>query len=174
MKRKLIATVVLFVGMGGLLLASEPPSALPEDKKPADKVVASPLDGIYTIVSGEKDGQPIPEGKLKGSIVQFAGNKIVGTDKDKKEFFAATFSLDMAKTPWVIRMKSTSPKEAEATGLVKKDGDTLTIVYSLPGADAPTEFRTKDKQHLFVLKAMKPVPPKGGKGEKGPDKSEKP
>jgi uncharacterized protein (TIGR03067 family) len=177
MTHKLIAAAALFVGTGGTLLAVEPPSALPEDKKAdkADKVVASPLDGTYTVVSGEKDGKPVPAERLKGSIVVFAGNTIVGTDKDKKEFFSATYTLDTAKKPWVIRMKSITPKEAEATGLVKKEGDTLTIVYSLPGASAPTEFRTKEKQHLFVLKAMKPEPPKGPiKFQKDPEKPVKP
>ncbi len=112
------------------------------------------LDGGYTLVSGEKDGKAIPEERIKGSIVKFAGSTITGTDKDKKEFFASTYTLDASKSPAVIKMKSTSPKEAEAVGLVKKEGDTVTIIYALPGSPAPTEFNTKEGQHLFVLKNL--------------------
>lgn len=120
----------------------------------ADDKAAPKLDGGYTVVSGERDGRPIPEDRIKGSIVKFAGNAIVGTDKDKKEFFAATYTLDTTKTPWVINMKSAAPKEETTAGVIKKDGDTITIAYALPGGTAPTEFKTKEKQHLFVLKAM--------------------
>lgn len=155
------ALAALFVGATGVLLAGEPPSSLPEGKgqKADAKATASPLEGLYTIVSGEKDGKSIPAERIKGSIIAFAGDRIVGTDKAKKEFFSASFTLDTSKKPWVIKMKSTSPKEAEAMGLVMKDGETVTIVYALPGGDSPTEFRTKDKQHMFVLKAAAKAPP---------------
>lgn len=126
-----------------------------EDKKADPKGGGTKLDGGYTIVSGETDGKAIPAEKIKGSTVRFSGDTITGTDKDKKEFFASKFTLDTSKKPWVIKMKSVAPKEAETTGLVKKDGDTITIVYALPGGDAPTEFKTKEKQNLFVLKNLK-------------------
>lgn len=117
----------------------------------------APLEGGYTIVSGEKAGKAIPEGEIKGSIVKFTGDKILGTDKDKKEFFASTFTLDTSKTPWVITMTSQNPKDKKdvtTTGLIKKDGDTITVIYALPGAEAPKEFKTKEGQQLFVLKNM--------------------
>lgn len=133
------------------------------DDKTDEKKAAASLEGGYTLVSGEKDGKAIPEEQIKGAIVRFTGDKIVGTDKDKKEFFASTFTLDTSKTPWVITMKSSSPKEATAMGIVKKEGDTVMIAYALPGGEAPKEFKTKEKQHLFVLKNM-------NKGEKEPNK----
>lgn len=117
------------------------------------------LDGGYTIVSGEENGKAVPADQIKGSVVMFAGDRITGTDRDKKEFFAARYTLDASKTPAVIRMKSTAPKEAEATGLVKKDADTVTIIYALPGAPAPTEFKTQKGQLMFVLRPF-------GTGEK--------
>ncbi|MBN9120272.1 MAG: TIGR03067 domain-containing protein [Planctomycetes bacterium] len=144
-------------------------TADPPDGKPAQKVdgkkAAASLEGGYTIVSGEKAGKAIPEAEIKGSVVMFTGDKILGTDKDKKEFFSATFTLDASKTPWVIDMTSKEPKAAKATGLIKKEGDTIVIVYALPGAETPKEFKTKEGQQLFVLKALN----KGDKG-KGPGK----
>jgi uncharacterized protein (TIGR03067 family) len=155
-----VAAALLVGSAAGLLAAKPPPPTegrVPEEKAPAqkEKAAAPKLEGTYTVVSGEKDGMPVPADRIKGSIVVFTSDKIVGTDKDKKEFFAANYTLDAAKTPWVIRMKSTSPKEAEAAGVVKKEGDTVTIAYGAPGGDAPTEFKTKENQHLFVLKATK-------------------
>lgn len=155
MTHRLFASALLFAA-GGLLAAAQPPaSALPDDKKPAEKPAATGLEGTYTVVSGEKDGKAVPEERVKGSVVRFMPGKVVGTDKDKKEFFAADYTLDTTKTPWTIKMKSTSPKEAEAVGLIKKDGDTVTLVYGAPGGDTPKEFKTKENQHLFVLKAVK-------------------
>jgi len=64
-----------------------------------EKKSAADLDGTYTIVKGERDGKPIPEGEIKGAVVTFKGDRVYGTDKDKKEFFAATFRLDTSATP---------------------------------------------------------------------------
>lgn len=118
------------------------------------KKAEAKLEGAYTVVSGEENGKAVPAEKVKGSVVRFTADMILGADKDKKEFFAAKYTLDAAKTPWVIRMTSTAPKEAEAVGLVKKEGDTVTLIYALPGAPAPTEFKTRDRQNMFVLKSM--------------------
>lgn len=146
--KTLIATGLFALSLS-IAVAEEPkPAPRADDKK------AASLEGGYTIVSGEKDGKAIPEERIKGSIVKFTGDKILGTDKDKKEFFSSTFTLDTAKTPWVITMTSKEPKEAKATGLIKKDGDTITIIYALPGTEAPKDFKTKEGQQLFVLKNM--------------------
>lgn len=128
--------------------------ARPQEKpeKGDEKKATAALEGGYTIVSGEKAGKAIPEAEIKGSIVRFTGDKILGTDKDKKEFFSATYTLDTSKAPWVINMTSKEPKEAKATGLIKKEGDTITIVYALPGGEAPKEFKTREGQQMFVLK----------------------
>ncbi len=146
-----LALAAIAIGFS-LTIASSSLSAQDQKARQDEKAAAPKLEGRYTIVSGEKDGKAIPEGDIKGSIVVFTADKIVGTDKDKKEFFASSYVLDAAHKPWLIKMKSNSPKEAEAMGLIKQDGDTVTLIYALPGGDAPQEFKTKDKQHLFVLK----------------------
>ena len=125
--------------------------AVTAQDRPGEKDGAAKLEGTYTIVSGEEDGQPIPKDRIKGSVVKFTRDRITGTDKDKKEFFAATYTLDKSKSPWRIKMKSTTPKEAEAVGLIEKKGDTVRLIYALPGAPEPTEFKTKKGQHLFEL-----------------------
>jgi len=140
---------------------------------------AAKLVGTYTISSGEKDGKALPKEHFEGSLVKITDKTVVGTDKDKKEFYSATYTLDTSKTPWVITMTEAKKQEkkddkdgkeekkdvqtgradkpaeaASATGLVMVDGDTLTIIYALPGGKMPTEFKTGDKQQMFVMKRV--------------------
>ena len=121
---------------------------------------ASPTDelvGGYTIVSGEKYGVKEPEDKIKGTTVRFTENAVVVTTPDKKEAYASTFKIDDSAKPWKITMVSKlSPGEGMmAKGLIKRDGDTVTLIYAIEGGEMPTEFKTKDKQLMFVMKNMK-------------------
>ena len=150
--KSLLATIAFALAVA--VTVSAEPAAARDEKKADEKKASASLEGGYTLVSGEKDGKAIPEEHIKGSIVKFTGDKIVGTDKDKKEFFVSTYTLDTTKKPWVITMTSKEPKEEVAKGIIKKEGDTITIVYALPGGATPTEFKTKEKQNLFVLKNM--------------------
>jgi uncharacterized protein (TIGR03067 family) len=160
--RKLLACAALF---GGAALFA--PGLGADDATPARKGDKGglKLEGGYTIVSGESGGKPIPADRIKGSTVRFTGDRIVTTDKDKKEVYVATYTLDESKSPCVIRMKAKVPAEGEATGLIKKEGDTVTLIYNEPGGKVPTEFKAGEKQNLFVLKAL-------GKGETGDRKDE--
>lgn len=165
--RKLLSFAAL---LGGLAVLS--PGLSADDTKgtgKGDKAGDLKLEGGYTIVSGESDGKPIPEERIKGHTVRFTGDKIVTTDKDKKEVYVATYKLDEGKKPAVIELKSVTPKEGSATGLIKKEGDTITLIYNEPGGDVPTDFQAKAKQNLFVLKNLN----KGGNAGKDTDKSDR-
>jgi len=141
------------------LRADDPPATKPVDK--GDTGLS--LTGGYVIVSGEQDGKPLPKEKFAGSAVQFTKDEVIGTDKDKKHLFVAKYTLNTAKTPWVITMTGLTPDKSEATGLIEKKGDTVRIIYNLPGGKAPDDFKTDEKQNMFVLKAET----KAGAGEKG-------
>ena len=56
------------------------------------------LDG-HTIVAGERDGKAIAEAEIKGAAFRFTGDKVVGTTKDGKEFFAADYTSTTARQP---------------------------------------------------------------------------
>ncbi len=130
------------VGCLGITVAEEP-------KKP----VKGELDGLYTIVAGEKDGKEVSADKLKGSLIKFDGDRVMGTDKDKKEFFGSTFTVDKTTTPFTITMTTTAPKAGEkAMGIIEMKGDTVKLCYALPGGETPKEFKTKEKQHCFTMK----------------------
>lgn len=152
----------------GTVLVAAPPTSLPPPKTPP-KVglpvipapLANPIVGDYTIIAGEEHGKPIPGDRIRGSVVQITPERIVGTDKDRKEIFTSIYVIDFNVRPWTIQMKSDKP-DADSKGLIKKEGDVVTIIYALPGGETPTEFKTKDKQHMFVLQAQKGTRPESG------------
>jgi uncharacterized protein (TIGR03067 family) len=119
------------------------------------------IEGGYTIASAERDGQPIPASTLKDSIVRVTGGKIVGTDRDRTEFLSATYTINVNKNPWEIELKVMGAKDGTARGLVKRDGNTLTLIYAQPGAEAPKEFKTKEGQVMLSLRGfiLDPLPP---------------
>lgn len=122
---------------------------------------AKRIAGRYQIVSGEKFGVKVPEKDFDGSVVVFTTDTIVMTDKDQKQSYAATFKLEPGEKHCRITMTSTlaGNQGQRARGLVEKQGETLRLIYALPGGDEPTEFRTRDKQLLFVLKPPKEAVP---------------
>jgi len=129
------------------------PALTPADDKKDD---VSKLYGTYTVASGKRDGKDLPKSDFEKSVVRIEEGKITGHDKDKKEFFGATYTLDTGSKPWKISMVSTGPKKGEkAEGVIEADGDTVRIAYALPGGKAPTSFEAGEKQQSFVLKRAK-------------------
>ena len=116
------------------------------------------LDGQHQIVAGERDGKALADADVKGTTFRFTGDKVVGATKDGTEFLNADYTLNCDKTPCVIVMKLTSgtDKGKELKGLVERTGDTIRIIYAGPGAEAPTEFKTKQNQAMYTLKATAP------------------
>ena len=87
-------------------------SASADDEKTAKLV----LKGGYTIVKGERDGQPIPEERTsRGRSIRFRDDETVGTDKEKKEIYVAKYKLDTSKTPWKIMMTTVERKKADGS-----------------------------------------------------------
>ena len=153
-------TTILTLAFATSLAISTP--ALSDDK-PKLKTSGAPADllGGYTIVAGERYGEKEPTERIEGTTVRIADDAIIVLDKDKKEVYAQTYKVDTTSTPWKITMKSkiTPYKqgggETEAKGLIEKEGDTVRLIYALPGGEVPTEFKTKQKQLMFVLKNEK-------------------
>jgi uncharacterized protein (TIGR03067 family) len=115
------------------------------------------LAGSYVIVSGEKEGLKEPEDRIKGTSVTFTKDAVVVVDKEKKEVFSAFYKLNSTKNPCDITMTSRVEASAGdiARGLIQKEGDTVRLIYALPTGEIPTEFKTKPKQLMFVMKKSK-------------------
>ena len=121
----------------------------------ADDKEKPKLDGQHQIISGERDGKALTENDIKGCTFRFTGDKVVGATKDNTEFLNGTYALNCDKSPCMITIKLAqgSDKGKELHGLVERTGDTIRIIYAGPGAPDPTEFKTKQNQAMYTLKA---------------------
>ena len=145
------------VGLGLMVLAGS--LAIAQDaasKAEGATKACTPEDlvGRYAIVSGEKDGLKEPEERIKDTYVTFTKDKVVVVDKDKKERYSASYTLDSTRNPATIIMTSKVEGEAgeKARGLIKKEGDKLHLIYALPTGEIPSGFKTREKQLMFVMK----------------------
>lgn len=155
--RIILVLAALAVAAGGV--TADDPKPKQTEKPPAQPVMKQSLEGTYTILSADREGKPVPLAEVKGSTVVVTKVTIMGTDKDKKEFFSATYTLDLTKTQAAISMTWKVPgKDGKAVveettaGIVKWDMDKVTVAYALPGGKPPTEFKAGDKQMLIVLR----------------------
>jgi uncharacterized protein (TIGR03067 family) len=143
-------TTALALAALGLFLVQ----AQADEPKKADSAT---LLGDYEIVGGERGGKELTADRLKEVKVRIAANAITTYDRDKKEVYAASYALDSEQRPWHITMTATltpadDGKGAKAEGLIEMKGDTVRLIYALPGGKAPTQFKTGEKQQMFVLK----------------------
>lgn len=145
-----MAALKAMIGLGLMVLVGSAAMAQDTDRActPEDLV------GRYAIVSGERDGIKEPEERIRDTVVTFTKDKVVVVDKDKKERYSATYKLDSTKNPSTIIMTSQVEGAAGemARGLIKKEGDTLHLIYALPTGEIPAGFKTREKQLMFVLK----------------------
>jgi uncharacterized protein (TIGR03067 family) len=101
------------------------------------------LDGTWTMVSGEKDGKPLPE-----NIVKTAKLVIKGDEHDVKigdVVYKGTHKLDPTKKPKAIDATDTDGpfKGKTVLGIYAVEGDTFKVCFAEPGKDRPKEFSTK-------------------------------
>ncbi|OQW37295.1 MAG: hypothetical protein A4E19_14125 [Nitrospira sp. SG-bin1] len=111
------------------------------------------LTGEYRIVSGERDGAPIDQKELDDAAIYINDKTIIAYDKERKEMFAATYTLETKQSPWRITMVSTKAPDVGvvAKGLVESDQDRVKLIYALPNGQPPTDFKAGAQQQMFVL-----------------------
>ena len=112
------------------------------------------LDGKWAIVELQRDGKA--DESMVGATREHVGDKYTVTPKAGKAI-GGTVKLDSAVTPRTMDMM---PSEGRYKGktlqcIYKIDGDTLTICFSEPGKDRPTEFSSKENNALVTHKKQK-------------------
>jgi uncharacterized protein (TIGR03067 family) len=140
------------LALGVLLLA------LPAVRSEDNKLDPAKLIGTWTYVSGEKNGEKVPEANLKAGSVIIAKDKI--TLKGEMGDFILKYKLNPAKSPCTIAMEITEGPAGQgsmADGIIDVQGDHLKICYPAMGGAPPTEFAAKKDSglHYFVLKRKK-------------------
>jgi uncharacterized protein (TIGR03067 family) len=143
--------MVRILGAAVLLaaLAVQPPG-YSQDRKTG----AASLVGNYVIVAGEVEGKTDPPERIQGSTVHFSADRITVKDKDTKEVYVASYTVDTSHKPWHIHMKSVKAPVVgqESHGLVQVEGDTVKLIYGTNAKDLPREFKTRKGENMFILK----------------------
>lgn len=122
-----------------------------------EKMMLTPakLEGTYRIVKGEEYGGNPPKENVKDTTCKFSKDRITSYDAGNNEVYVQTYKLDASSKPTKLMMTSVKPKaDLEVKGLIKMEGDMLTLIYALPGGEAPTEFKTGAKQLMFTMKKI--------------------
>lgn len=137
---KALLTLSLMAATFGLCLA--------EDKK-------DPTAGKWVIESVTRDGKEAAP--LKGAVREHKdGSYTLSPAKDSKAPpSGGTYTLDTTKSPIAIDMKAKGGTYDGKTllGIVKVDGDTMTICFAEPGKDRPTKFESTAGSGLVLAAA---------------------
>lgn len=131
--RTLVAVVAL-----SCLLGAEPPAD-------AVKKELARLDGEWVMVSGERDGQALPEEYVK-TATRVARDGVSTVTIAGMVVMKSKYTIDPTKKPKAIDFEAT---EGEAAGkkiqaIYELDGDTLKFCLSASDRDRPTDFTAKD------------------------------
>jgi RNA polymerase sigma-70 factor (ECF subfamily) len=140
--------------------AKEPPEAAAERQK---------LQGTWHALSGETDGQPIPEDKVKAVQVIIKGDEI--QFKPNRTENRVTFTLDPTRKPKLLSMTAQDgPDKGKTVPVIYElDGDQLKLCFDTrTGQKEPTELATKAGSGLllFVLKREAPAKEEDKKTDK--------
>lgn len=125
-----------------------------QDSEAAKKDLAS-LQGSWTMVSGERDGQAFPAEFLTNSKRVVKGDETTVTVNGEL-FMKAKFALNPSKNPKTIDYAINGGPYAGLAmhGIYEIDGDKLKFCHSTPGKERPVGFATKpdDGQTISVWK----------------------
>jgi uncharacterized protein (TIGR03067 family) len=103
------------------------------------------LQGEWSMVSGERDGQVLPEDRVKSGKRVLKGDRITVTVAGQV-FLKAKITIDPTKKPKTIDYTITDgPNKGKMQlGIYELDGDMVKFCSSPPEGERPTEFTSKE------------------------------
>jgi len=120
-----------------LLIGADAPSD-------AVKKEMTQLEGEWTMVSGERDGQPLPDNFLKNAK-RVAKDGVSTISFGDRVYMKARFSVDPTKKPKAIdyEILEGETKGKKVLGIYEIDGDKLKFCFATPDKDRPSDFTAK-------------------------------
>ena len=115
--------------------------------------------GTYKLVSGNNGGKDIPKEHLNGQV-RIAKDVMTTYDAENKEVYVVRYNIDREGEPARIAMTVTSSSRPDAVGtkgrgLVKVEGNRLTLIYDYKSEEFPSDFEPKgDTQNLLVMERI--------------------
>jgi uncharacterized protein (TIGR03067 family) len=126
MRLRLLALLAVVAG-----LAADAPKD--DAKKDQDK-----LQGEWTLMSGERDGNAFPDDLVK-SLKRTMKDDHFSITRDGETLAKGTFKLDPSKKPKAIDIKLDN-NDTPVQGIYELDGDTFKMCYAAPGEARPSKF----------------------------------
>jgi uncharacterized protein (TIGR03067 family) len=119
------------VGIGIVLLALAGASLAQEAKKEMAQ-----LEGEWTMVSGERDGQPVPD-EMRKTAKRVVKDGETTVEIGGQVFMKAKFTIDPAKKPKAIdyTISGGANDGKKVLGIYELDGDTVKFCFALPDKD---------------------------------------
>jgi len=116
----------------------------PESPDDATKNELARFQGIWTVVSVEKDGRTASADQLVGFKIVVEGNSRI-VKNDDQVLSRSTLKLDLSKEPKVIYLKMAEGmfKDKILPAIYEMDGDTWKVCMALGGVDPPMAFATQ-------------------------------
>jgi uncharacterized protein (TIGR03067 family) len=126
----------------------------------AEPVSAKNLVGSWSCSSAVIDGRPLAYETARQLKLTLTADRYK-TERGDQVLFDSTYKLDAAKNPTQIDMIGTEGelKDKAALGILKLDGDQLTMCYVMPGKERPTAFESAPQSGVFLVvwkRAIKP------------------
>ena len=110
------------------------------------------LLGAWTCVSAIIDGKPLAQDTAKDLRLTLTADRYK-TERGDQLLFDSMYSIDATKNPIQIDIIGTEGdlKGKPALGILKLDGETLTMCYVMPGKDRPMSFESQPTSGAFLL-----------------------
>jgi uncharacterized protein (TIGR03067 family) len=125
---------------------------------PADdaKKDAAALQGEWSMASGERDGQPVPDDLRKG-FKRVVKDDVTTVMANGQAYMKAKFTLDPAKKPKTIdyTLLDGPNKDKKVLGIYELDGDTVKFCFGNPDQERPKEFKSDAGRTVSVWKKDK-------------------
>ena len=124
------------LGIGIVLLALAGTGVAQDAKKEMAQ-----LEGEWTMVSGEIDGQTLPE-EMRKTAKRVVKDGQTTVTIGGRLFMKAKFAIDPAKKPKTIDYTMTEgpTKGKTQLGIYELEGDTVKFCFAAPDKERPTEF----------------------------------
>ncbi len=150
------AAIALGLALGIGLSAS---LAQAQETGQKDQGIAAKIIGTYKLVSGNNGGKEIPKEQLNGQV-RIAKDVMTTYDAENKEVYVVRYNVEREAEPARIGMAVTSSSRPDAVGtkgrgLVKLEGNKLTLIYDYKSEEFPSDFEPKkDTENLLVMERI--------------------
>jgi len=115
-------------------------------------VTAKQIIGSWKCVSAVIDGKPLADDRASQLKLTLTADRYK-TERGGEVLFDSNYKLNAAKSPQEIDMIGTEGdlKGKAALGILKLDGERLTMCYVMPGKERPTAFESEPQSGAFLV-----------------------